>query len=151
MVTAGEIEEAEVEGWNAPAYIDPDAARPRSITGTTLISPFDPVVWYRERAERLFDFRYRIEIYVPEPKRVFGYYVLPLMVDGALVGRADLKADRPNSALLVRSAFREEGTDGPSVAAELSGELQRFASWLGLESIELGRKGNLMQALRRAL
>jgi uncharacterized protein YcaQ len=129
----------------------PDTVRPRSIRGTTLLSPFDPVVWYRERAERLFDFRYRIEIYVPEPKRVYGYYVLPLMVDGALVGRVDLKADRKNGALLVRSAFREEGTDAKRVAAELSAELERFAAWLGLDSIELERKGNVMSELRSAM
>jgi uncharacterized protein YcaQ len=151
MVERGEIEEVTVPGWGAPAYMAPDTVRPRSIRGTTLLSPFDPVVWYRERAERLFDFRYRIEIYVPEPKRVYGYYVLPLMVDGALVGRVDLKADRKNSALLVRSAFREEGTDSERVAAELSAELERFASWLGLDSIELERKGNVMSELRSAM
>ncbi len=151
MVASGEIEEVAVPRWSTPAYIDPDAVRPREITGTTLLSPFDPVVWYRERAERLFDFRYRIEIYVPEPKRVYGYYVLPLMVDGALVGRVDLKADRKNRALWVRSAFREEGTDARGVAREMSQELQRFAGWLGLDSIELERKGNVMSELRRAL
>jgi uncharacterized protein YcaQ len=151
MVDRGEIEQVEVAGWRAPAYIDPDAVRPRSITGTTLLSPFDPVVWYRERAERLFDFRYRIEIYVPEPKRVYGYYVMPLMVDGELVGRVDLKADRQNSALLVRSAFREEGADPSRTATELSSELERFAGWLGLDSITLERKGNLMGELRRSM
>ena len=151
MVQRGEIEEVTVPGWGVPAYMDPDAVRPRSITGTTLVSPFDPVVWYRERAERLFNFRYRIEIYVPEPKRVYGYYVLPLMVDGALVGRVDLKADRRGGALLVRSAFREEGVDARRVARELAAELGRFSGWLGLDSIDLGRKGNLMSELRRAM
>ncbi len=151
LVAGGEIEEVEIPGWGAAAYVDPGAVRPRSITGTTLVSPFDPVVWHRERAERLFNFRYRIEIYVPGPKRVFGYYVLPLMVDGALVGRVDLKADRPNGALIVRSAFREEGTDAAAVAGALAGELERFAGWLGLGSIELERKGNLMVDLRAAM
>jgi uncharacterized protein YcaQ len=151
MVKGGEIEEVEVSGWSSPAYIDPQAARPRAIKGTTLLSPFDPVVWHRERAERLFDFRYRIEIYVPKPKRVYGYYVLPLMVDGALVGRVDLKADRKKGTLLVRSAFREEGTEALRVARELSKELERFAGWLNLGSIKLERKGNLMADLRRAM
>jgi len=151
LATEGLIEEVEVAGWKGPVYVDPDAVRPRSISGTTLLSPFDPVVWYRERAERLFNFRYRIEIYVPEPKRVFGYYVLPLMVDGHLVGRVDLKADRKNAALLVRSAFREEGTDEGAVASALGAELERFAGWLGLTSIDLADKGNLMSALRKSL
>jgi hypothetical protein len=88
---------------------------------------------------------------VPEPKRVFGYYVLPLLVDGVLVGRVDLKADRKNGALLVQSAFREEGTDARHVAGALAGELRRFAGWLDLGSIELGGKGNLMPDLRLIL
>jgi uncharacterized protein YcaQ len=151
LASEGRIIEVEVPGWKGPVYMDPDAVRPRSISGTTLLSPFDPVVWYRERTERLFGFRYRIEIYVPEPDRVFGYYVLPLMVDGALVGRVDLKADRKNGALLVQSAFREEGADATLVSIALSGELQRFAEWLGLESIELGTKGNVMADLKKQI
>ncbi len=151
LADEGLIVEVQVAGWKGPSYMDPAAVRPRTISGTTLLSPFDPVVWYRERAERLFGFRYRIEIYVPEPDRVYGYYVLPLMVDGALVGRVDLKADRKNGALLVRSAFREEGTDAASVASALASELERFADWLGLGSIEIGAKGNVIEALRRNL
>lgn len=151
LASEGKIIEVEVPGWKGPVYMAPDALRPRSISGTTLLSPFDPVVWYRERAERLFNFRYRIEIYVPEPDRTFGYYVLPLMVDGELVGRVDLKADRKNGALLVQSAFREEGTDASSVASALAGELERFAGWLDLETIELADKGNVMEALKKKM
>ena len=151
LADAGAIVEVEVPGWKGPVYMDPDAVRPRAITGTTLLSPFDPMVWYRERALRLFDFHYRIEIYVPEPKRVYGYYVLPLMVDGDLVARVDLKADRKNGALLVQSAFREEGTDPNRVATELASELQRFAQWLDLDTIELGTKGNVIADVRKRL
>lgn len=148
LALEGTIVEVDVEGWKGPTYMDPEAVRPRSISTTTLLSPFDPVVWHRERAERLFDFRYRIEIYVPEPDRVHGYYVLPLMVDGELVGRVDLKADRRNGVLLVQSAFREEGTDPVGVAVALASELERFARWLGLEGIEVGSRGNLIEVLR---
>jgi len=151
LAQEGTIVEVEVDGWKGPTYMDPEAVRPRSISTTTLLSPFDPVVWYRERAERLFDFRYRIEIYVPEPEREHGYYVLPLMVDGALVGRVDLKADRKNGTLRVRSAFREEGTDPDRVAAALAAELVRFAGWLGLDGIEIGSRGNLIDALERRI
>jgi len=147
----GEIEEVSVPGWKGPVYQDPQAVRPHHIMGVTLVSPFDPVVWYRERAERLFDFRYRIEIYVPEPKRVYGYYVLPLMVDGELVGRVDLKADRGTSRLLVRSAFSEEGQPARRVADALEGELMRFTTWLGLSDIEIGRRGNLSAELARRM
>ena len=151
MAESGEIEEVEIPGWGGPVYLDPQAVRPRRIEGATLLSPFDPITWYRERAERLFGFEYRIEIYVPEPKRIYGYYTLPFMLDGELVGRVDLKADRKRKALLVRSSWREEGVDPVRVAAALSGELETFASWLQLTDIEVGEKGNLASALRRSL
>ncbi|MEZ5175904.1 MAG: crosslink repair DNA glycosylase YcaQ family protein [Acidimicrobiia bacterium] len=148
LASEGTIEEVAVAGWKGPVYLDPEAVRPHSINATTLLSPFDPVVWYRERAERLFGFRYRIEIYVPEPDRVYGYYVLPFMMDGDLVGRVDLKADRQNGTLIVKSAFREEGSHPRTVAGALSSELDRFAGWLGLPDIAFERAGNLMDALR---
>jgi hypothetical protein len=148
LAAEGEIEEVQVPGWRGPVYLDPNALRPRSIRATTLLSPFDPVVWYRERAERLFDFHYRIEIYVPQDKRVHGYYVLPFMLDGDLVGRVDVKAERKSSKLLVRSAFVQDGEDHARVAAGLSEELERFAGWLGLEDISVSAKGNLSSALR---
>lgn len=151
MASAGEIEEVDVPGWSGPVYLDADAVRPRKIKGTTLLSPFDPITWYRERAERLFEFEYRIEIYVPEPKRVYGYYTLPLMVDGELVGRVDLKADRRAGTLLVKSAWREEGTDGARVGAALASELETFAGWLGLGEIDIGSRGNLSASLKRVM
>ncbi|MFC2153842.1 winged helix-turn-helix domain-containing protein, partial [Actinomycetota bacterium] len=127
MAEAGEIEPVSVPGWPSPTYLDPDAVRPRAVRGATLVSPFDPVVWYRERAERLFGFRYRIEIYVPEPQRVHGYYVLPFMLDGELVARVDLKADRAASNLLVQSSFVESEGRASQVADALAAELERFA------------------------
>lgn len=151
LAASGDIEEVAVPGWRSPVYLDPGARRPRFVRATTLLSPFDPVVWYRERAERLFDFHYRIEIYVPEGKRVHGYYVLPFMLDGELVGRVDVKADRKGSTLLVRSAFVEDGQDHERVAEELSMELERFASWLGLDDISVARKGNLSSGIRARL
>lgn len=151
MAADGEMEEVEVPGWQGPVYLDHEATRPRSISGTTLLSPFDPIVWYRERALRLFDFDYRIEIYVPEPKRVYGYYVLPLMVDGELVGRTDLKSDRKSNRLLVQSAFVEDAADPDRVATEMASELARFASWLGHDDVRLGRKGNLITRVRKRM
>ena len=151
LADAGDIEEVEVPGWRGPVYLDPHAIRPRSITGATFLSPFDPVVWYRDRAERLFDFRYRIEIYVPQPKRVHGYYVLPFMLDGELVGRCDLKADRKGGRLLVQSAFVEEDDDPVRVADAMAPELERFASWLGLVDVRVQSKGNLVGKLRERL
>ncbi len=148
LAETGDIEEVEVRGWTGPVYLDPDAIRPRRIGGATLLSPFDPITWYRERAERLFGFEYRIEIYVPEPQRIYGYYTLPFMLDGELVGRVDLKADRKRKALLVRSAWREEGTDPEQVASALMTELHTFAQWLDLDDIEIGTRGNLASELR---
>lgn len=151
LAEAGDIEEVEVPGWKGPVYLDPEAVRPRSIAGATFLSPFDPVVWYRDRAERLFDFHYRIEIYVPEPKRIFGYYVLPFMLDGELVGRADLKADRKDGKLLVQSAFVEDGQDPDRVADAMAPELERFAEWLQLDDLTVRNKGNLFAKVRSRL
>ncbi len=151
LEASGLVEQVDVPGWDAPTYLDPEAARPRNIDGATLLTPFDPVVWFRGRGERLFDFHYRIEIYTPEPDRVFGYYSLPFLVGDQVVGRTDLKADRKGSALLVRSAWREEGTSEAMVAAELATELERFATWLGLSDIVLEDKGNVMRSLKAAM
>ena len=149
MAERGEIEEVDIREWDGPVYLDPGAVRPRQISGAALLSPFDPITWYRERAERLFGFEYRIEIYVPEPKRVYGYYTLPFMLDGELVGRADLKADRKGGALQVKSAWREEGTDSDRVARALASELELFAGWLKLPDIEIGARGNLIADLKK--
>ena len=118
---------------------------------TTDYPLFDPIAWYRERASRLFAFEYRIEIYVPEPQRIYGYYTLPFMLDGELVGRVDLKADRKQGILLVRSVWREEGVDARRVAAALAIELETFAAWLGLDAIKVTDKGNLASDVSRLL
>lgn len=150
LVEEGRLIEVDVEGWNRVAYLHPDAKIPRQIDACALLSPFDPVVWYRDRAERLFGFHYRIEIYVPKPKRQYGYYVLPILLGDTLVGRIDLKADRSTRTLLVQSAWREPGvTDG--VVEPIAAELALMAGWLGLERIEVARRGDLSGALRRVV
>lgn len=151
MAEAGEIEEVEVRGWDGPVYLDPGAVRPRKIEGATLLSPFDPVMWNRNRAQRLFNFQYRIEIYLPAPKRVYGYYVLPFMLDGEIVGRVDLKADRGRRVLVVPSTWHEEGINPQRVATALVRELETFARWLDLDDIEIGEGGNLAPELRKRL
>jgi uncharacterized protein len=143
LAARGEIAEVTVDGWPGPVYMDPDLAVPRSIDGAAVLAPFDPVVWFRDRAERLFDFYYRIEIYVPKEKRVHGYYVLPFLLDGEIVGRVDLKADRSAGRLLVQGAFAEEGHDRVRVGAALGPHLQELAAWQGLAEIEIRSNGDV--------
>jgi uncharacterized protein YcaQ len=144
----GQLVEVEVEGWGRTAYLHPEAVLPREVEGRALLSPFDSLVWFRERVERLWAFFYRIEIYVPEPKRVHGYYVLPFLLDGDLVARVDLKTDRKENALLVKGAFAEPGVDRVAVGRELRAELELTASWLGVDDVVVSRNGDLASALR---
>ena len=151
MVASGELIEAEVAGWGKPAFMHPKAKVPRRVTGAALLSPFDSLIWERDRTERIFGFRYRIEIYVPEPDRVYGYFVLPFLLDGELVGRVDLKSDRKNGRLLVQASHVEPGQDEARVAQFLAEELSAMCDWLGLAEVVPKRRGNLAGALRAAL
>lgn len=151
LVDDGVLEPVAVEGWRGTAYRHAGARTPRSVTGRALLCPFDPLIWERARTERLFGFRYRIEIYVPEPKREYGYYVYPFLLDGELVGRVDLKADRAAGVLRAQGAFSEPGADKKRVARELAAELRHMADWLELDGVVTGGRGDLARALSAAL
>jgi uncharacterized protein YcaQ len=150
LADAGELRPVEVAGWGAPAWLDAEARRPRWIRARALLSPFDSLIWERPRVERIFDFRYRIEIYTPAAKRVHGYYVLPFLLGDQLVARVDLKADRKAGVLRVQAAYGEEDIERALVARALADELRLMADWLELDDVAVVDRGDLAAELRRA-
>lgn len=148
---AGTLIPVEVVGWKVPAWMHHAAVIPKRAKVSTLVSPFDPLIWQRDRTERLFGLRYRIEIYVPQAKRVHGYYVLPFLHGDRFAARVDLKADRQAGILRVPAAWSEPGADQPETAGALATELQRLAGWLGLSAVAPAEAGDLAQALNAAL
>jgi hypothetical protein len=155
LVDSGDLVPVQVPGWERngkpqPVWLARDARLPRRMEHVALLSPFDPVVWRRERALRMFGFHYRIEIYTPEPQRKFGYYVLPALVDDRLVGRIDLKSDRQAGVLRVQAAWTEDGASGEDVE-RIAGVLRETAEWQGLDGIVVADRGDLSPALAAAL
>ncbi len=152
---SGELVPVTVHGWERSgkpekAWVHRDARRPRRLEASALLSPFDPVVWYRDRALRMFDFHYRIEIYTPEPKRVYGYYVLPILLDDRIVGRIDLKNDRQSGVLRVQAAWTEPDAPGDT-AERVAALLHETAAWQGLGDVVVSGRGDLAPALASAL
>lgn len=151
LVAGGELVPVEVEGWPGPLWMHPEARLPRRIEARALLSPFDPVVWFRRRTARLFGFDYRFEIFVPPEKRRWGKYVLPFLLGDSLVARVDLESDRKADRLRVLAAYAEPAADGEEVAAELAAELALMAEWLDLAAVEVRPAGDLAPALGSAV
>lgn len=156
LVDSGELEPVRVDGWEragrpVPAWRHRDAACPRRVDATAILSPFDPVVWFRDRALRMFGLDYRIEIYVPAHKRRFGYYSLPVLMDDAIVGRVDLKTDRARQTLLVQSAWWEPRVRPADAADRLASQLRAAAAWQGLDTISVGRWGDAADQVASSL
>jgi len=150
LADEGVLHRVSVDGWNKPAYLHSEARIPRRVDATALLSPFDPIVWERDRALRLFDFHYRIEIYTPEPKRIYGYYTLPLLVGDDVVGRIDLKSDRQNRALRVQSAWLEPGTP-TGLEERVVPLLDEIRAWQGLDEVVVAGRGDFSAALEGVL
>jgi uncharacterized protein YcaQ len=150
LVEAGELTPVRVEGWRAQAYLSPQARSPRPVRAEALLSPFDNLIWFRDRTERLFDVRIRLEIYTPAPRRVHGYYVLPFLEGEAITARVDLKADRRARRLRVQAAHAEPSA-GAQTPEALARALSRMAGWLGLEVVEVEPKGDLADRLAGAV
>jgi uncharacterized protein YcaQ len=151
LVEEGVLRPVTVAGWRQQAYLHRDARLPRWVRAQTLVSPFDPLIWERGRTERLFEMTYRIEIYVPRPQRVYGYYVLPFLLGERFAARVDLKAERRTGELQIPAAWLEPGADPEETAAALAVELFRLAGWLGLTSVGMPERGDLAEALKRSL
>lgn len=149
LVESGELSECRPEGWTTIGYLHPSASA-KPVHAAALLSPFDSVLWERARVQQIFGFRHSFEIYVPEAKREYGYFVLPFLLGDRLQGRVDMKADRPGRRLLVKGSFAEPGTDSTELAAALAGELRSLATWLDLDDISVARRGDLASALRDA-
>ena len=151
LVEDGRLQRVSVEGWKQQAYAVPDLRVPRAVNVRAIVSPFDPLMWERKWTKAVFDFDYQIEIYVPAPKRVYGYYVLPFVRGDRFAARVDLKADRKTSTLMVHAAYLEPGRNVRDTARALAIELRSLASWLSLTSFVVGRKGDLVRSLKQAL
>jgi uncharacterized protein YcaQ len=151
LAAEGRLEEVRVAGWGEAAYLHPEAIAPRRLHGRALLCPFDSLIFFRERVERLFGFDYRVEIYTPRHLRRHGYYVFPFLLEDRLAARVDLKADREAAALRVRGAFLEDGVAPSRVAGEMSAELADMAGWLGLDRVEVADNGDLSAALRSSI
>ena len=150
LVDEGALSRVEVSGWDQPGYLHPDVRAPRRADGSALLSPFDNLIWFRERTERIWGVRVRLEIYTPAEKRVHGYYVLPFLQDGRITARVDLKSDRLAGRLRVQAAWRESGADADT-SGRLAEELRRLADWLGLGEVAVADRGSLAAELAGAL